>query len=195
MKKFLSILLVMMMVLSVAACGNKDSENSKSENSTPTVTISDPLEILTTVWNAYGENDRFSVMGGDYTNSVSDAPGAFGLDDTTAADTMLLVPEASAALIDKAASLVHMMNANTFTCGAFHVKDAATVQTFVDGVKTRILNNQWMCGFPDTLIMVQVGNDYVVSAFGAQDLIATFKTKLLAAYEGSSVLVEENLSE
>lgn len=195
MKKFFSLLLAMMMILTVVACGDKNSQNSGSVNSTPAVTIADPLEILTTVWNTYKEDELFSVFGGDYTNNVADAPGVFNLNDITTTETMLLVPEASASLIDKAASLFHMMNVNTFTCGAFHVKDSSTVQTFVDGVKANITGNQWMCGFPDTLIMVQVGEDYVVSAFGDQELINTFKTKLMASYEGSTLLVEEALAE
>ena len=63
----------------------------------------------------------------------------------------------------------------------------------VSELKTSIMNRQWMCGFPDTLIIVQVGADCVVSAFGNAELIEYFKTQLCAAY-GCSVLVEESLA-
>ena len=98
-----------------------------------------------------------------------------------------------AAYIDDAASMMHMMNANTFTAGAYHIADAANQQAFCDKLKDNIMNRQWMCGFPDTLIIVTIGDNYVVSAFGNAEVIETFKTKLTAEYPVAQVLYEENL--
>lgn len=38
-------------------------------------------------------------------------------------------PAAQLDAVDGAASLIHMMNGNTFTCGAFHVKDASQMDS------------------------------------------------------------------
>ena len=90
--------------------------------------------------------------------------------------------------------MMHMMNANTFTAGAYHVADSADLSAVTDAIKDKVMNNHWMCGFPETLIIVQVSDSYVVSAYGNGELIDNFKTKLLAAYEGAAeVLVEESL--
>ena len=106
----------------------------------------------------------------------------------------LCVPQDAIKNIDDAASMVHMMNANTFTAGAFHVTDAANVDSFVSAVKERTTGNQWMCGFPDKLLIVTIDDNYVVSAFGNADTMETFKTTLLAEYDGSAkVVVEESL--
>ena len=87
---------------------------------------------------------------------------------------------------------MHLMNANTFTAGAYHVAEAANTAAFVSAVQENIMGRQWMCGFPDTLIMVQFGDSYVVSAFGNAELIESFKTQLTAV--GGEVLAEESLA-
>ena len=95
--------------------------------------------------------------------------------------------------IDDAASLIHAMNANTFTGSAFHLSDPKTLNTFADSLKESILGNQWMCGFPEVLLLAQIGDDYVVSAFGNTDLINYFKTQLTDQYPSAVILTEENL--
>lgn len=185
------------MMLSMAACGD-DKDNGSKDTTTEVSTeaaveVADSLEILTTVWGTYGENEIFAIAGGDYNNSVMDAPGVFDVADTESLDAMLGVPADGAAMIDGAASMMHMMNANTFTAGAYHMADPANQQAFCDKLKDSIMNRQWMCGFPDTLIVVTVGDSYVVSAFGNAEIIETFKTKLTAEYPAASVVYEESL--
>ncbi len=201
MKKLGIIGLSLIMVLGLTACGkdkNNVSESTTTETTAEVTTevsleIADSLEIFTTVWGTYGDDEKFSIAGGDYNNSVMDAPGAFNVSDTESLDAMLGVPAEVAAYIDDAASMMHMMNANTFTAGAYHIADAANQQAFCDSLKDNIMNRQWMCGFPDTLIIVTIGDNYVVSAFGNAEVIETFKTKLTAEYPVAQVLYEENL--
>ncbi len=187
MKKIATVLLVAMLAMCLAACGGKD-------NNAGSVEIADATEILTTVWGTYAEDEMFPVGGGDYENMSMEGPAAFDASKTEDLEALLNFPAASADKIDDAASMMHMMNANTFTAGAFHVADAADVNAVVDAIKDKVMNNHWMCGFPETLIIVQVGDSYVVSAYGNGELIDNFKTKLLAAYEGAAeVLAEESL--
>ncbi|MBE5952573.1 MAG: hypothetical protein E7257_00265 [Lachnospiraceae bacterium] len=195
MKKLGILGLSMILVLSMTACGKDAGEGNTTADVTTEVAveITDSLEIFTTVWGTYGDDEKFAIAGGDYNNSVMDAPGKFNVADVESLDAMLGVPADAAAYIDDAASMMHMMNANTFTAGAYHVADPANQQTFCDSLKNNIMNRQWMCGFPDTLIVVSIGDSYVVSAFGNAEIIENFKTKLTTEYPVAAVVYEESL--
>ena len=102
----------------------------------------------------------------------------------------LTFPSADVSLIDGAASLVHMMNLNTFTCGAFHVSDAGNVSTVADDIRSAVQGKQWMCGFPDKLVIFTSGQ-YVVSVYGNESLVNTFRDKFVAAHSGASTVYDE----
>lgn len=199
MKRFLALIVSLILVFALTACGDKriiqDPEpldtNSVSENSEEAVSA-DPLEVLTSVWNSYGEDEKFPVMGGDMSeeNISADVPGKFTLEDPAVADSSLGLPAADVDKLDSAASMTHMMNANTFTCGAFRVKSAGDVDTVVSDIKENIMGRQWMCGFPEKLVIVTYG-DCIVSFFGAQDLTNMFRDKLTAVYSDAQVAVDE----
>jgi hypothetical protein len=56
------------------------------------------------------------------------------------------------------------------------------------------MNNQWMCGFPEKMIIVTVGDEYVVSAFGNGMVIDAFETAITTVYGDAAVVSEkENL--
>ena len=72
--------------------------------------------------------------------------------------------------------------------------DAANADTLVQALKNNITTTQWMCGFPDKLVIFTVNGEYVVSAFGNGEIMDNFKTKLAEVYgEGAVLEVEENL--
>ena len=79
MKKIVSLALAMLLVLSLAACGSKNSGTGD---------VSDALTLLNTVWATYSEEEKFPVTGGDYDHPVDDAPGAF---DISNADNMSML--------------------------------------------------------------------------------------------------------
>ena len=206
MKKFLAILLTAALSFSLIACGgsdnknndnnsnNNDSSNADQSNEEQT-SVKDALELLNTVWNSYGDDEKFPAAGGDMSeeNMTMDAPGKFSIEDTEALDTTLGFPSASVDKIDGAASLVHMMNANTFTCGVFHAKSSADVSNLTAALKDNISQRQWMCGFPDKLVIV-TGGDYVVSFFGENEIVDTFKTKLSTAYPSVETICDEPIA-
>lgn len=198
MKNRIMLLLCSILVIGLVGCGKADSgaQAPSGENQTvETVDVADATELLTNVWSSYEESELFPVGGGDYDNIVMDAPGKYDVSKVEDLDAVLGLPQTSAAMIDDAASLMHMMNANTFTAGAYHLADSANLHAVADSLKENIMNRQWMCGFPDTLIIASVGNEYVVSAFGNAEIIETFKTKLQGQYEAAEVLYEESLVE
>ena len=102
----------------------------------------------------------------------------------------LTFPSADVSLIDGAASLVHMMNLNAFTCGAFHVSDAGNVSTVAADIRSAVQGKQWMCGFPDKLVIFTSGQ-YVVSVYGNESLVNTFRDKFVAAHSGASTVYDE----
>jgi len=198
MKRIIAILLVCMLAIGAVACGKSgnDSQSNTEENaSVETVDVADATELLTNVWNSYEEADKFPIGGGDYDNIVMDAPGKYDVAKVEDLDAVLGLPQSAATMIDDAASMMHMMNANTFTAGAYHVMDASNQQNVMDSLKDNIMNRQWMCGFPDTLIIASVGGEYVVSAFGNAEIIETFKNNLQAQYEITEIVYEESLVE
>ncbi len=195
MKKWTILILAMGMTLALAACGGKNAgTGSGAADSKPAdaVQVADARELLTAIWALHGEDEKFPAMGGDFDekNMTNDAPGNYGLGDAEALDTYLRLPASALPMIDGAASLMHMMNANTFTCGAFHVSDSANVSAVADALKENILSTQWMCGFPEKLIVMAVG-DYVISAFGNGELIDTFRDKAISAYPSAQLLHEQ----
>ncbi len=189
-KRLVFMTVAVIFLFSMAACGK---ESGSQDSGKETVEVKDSLEILTKVWEGYSEENKFTITGGDYNNMTDNAPGKFDVTDKESLRSLLVVPEDGAELIDDGASMIHMMNANTFTGAAFHVKDAADVKTFEDSLKEAVLNNQWMCGFPEKLVLCQLGEQYVVSAFGNGEMIEYFKTQLQEQYPGVTVVAEESL--
>ena len=193
MKRTIAILLCGLLLVGLIGCGKKTESGDTTV--TDAVAATDATDLLTQVWNSYDDADKFPVGGGDFDNIVMEAPGKYDVTKAEEMDSTLGLPVSSAAMIDDAASMMHMMNANTFTGGVYHVADAANQDAVVDSLKDNIMNRQWMCGFPDTLIVAKVGGEYVVSAFGNAEIIETFKTNLESAFEMTDIVYEESLTE
>ena len=175
MKKFLALLLAAVMALSLMACGTtKDTDTDGGEGDQAYAPTS-ALDLLNAVWNSYGEDDRFPVVGGgpDAEQMVENAPAAFDLTDRSLAEINLVLPET--AEVDDAASLTHMMNANTFTAAAYHASGDA--QALATELRDAVQANRWMCGFPEKVTVTVVG-EYVAVCFGDGDLVDAFTTAL-----------------
>ena len=184
MKKILTLTIAAVLVFSLVSCAKKDKEDVTTGTSAADVQKNGPksaLEILETVWKKYSADDKFAAMEGSEKNMKEDAPGKFNLGDAEALDFELGFPKAEVDKLDDAASLLHMLNQNTFTCGVYHVKNSADIEALAAKIKDNILARNWMCGFPEKLVIMTVG-DYIVSVFGAAELISTFTAKLTDSY-------------
>ena len=139
------------------------------------------LDILNAAWSGMSDDDKFPAVGGDFSeaNMVSDAPGKYALTDSAEADRALGLPTDWFDKVDDAASLIHMMNTNTFTCGAFHAASADDAASLAVALKTNILARHWMCGMPDKVVILTAG-EYVISIFGHTDLVDAFAAQLVA---------------
>jgi len=159
----------------------------------PAAAVDDALTILNAIWNTYSDEEKFPAAGGDSEHAVDGAPGSFDASNADNLSYQLTFPADDASLIDSAASLVHMMNLNTFTCGAFHVADANNVAKLADDLRTTIQAKHWMCGFPDKLVIVTVGQS-VFSVYGNEELVNTFRDKLLASYPTAAAVYDEAIN-
>lgn len=142
------------------------------------------MEILEKVWSKYSTDEKFPAAGGSEKHMKEDKPGKFDVSDAEALDFELGFPKAQASEIDDAALLMHMLNQNNFSCGVYHVKDSGNAEALAGKIKENILARQWMCGFPEKLVILTVG-DYIVSVFGAKELTDTFTAKLSAEYSSA----------
>lgn len=215
MRKFLSVALVAVLTLSLTACNGKDTETETTKAPTqatteaptqatteaPTETTQAPTEsqapsgntgsfttgsvaeILDAVWGSYADDDAF--FGERAPLDVSDA---------AMLDSMVALPEANASMVDDVEILIHMMNANTFTCGGFHVTDSANVQAVADAIKANVDARQWMCGMPDRVVIFSLGDNYVFSAFGEESIMQTFKSYFTKGYGDAVILYDEAIS-
>lgn len=157
--------------------------------------ISSPeAALLSSIYNAFAEDQKFPIGGGDSANLVMDAPGAFDITNVEELESSLGFPSSQAANIDGAASMIHMMNANTFTGAAYHLIDGADADAFAEAVKETVLAKQWICGMPDTLVILSA-DGYIITAYGNAELIENFKTTALSAVSGSEVILETPITE
>lgn len=192
MKKSIIFLLSAVMAITMIGCGkNKGADKEPNKDSS----YESALDVLNTVAEAYAEDEKFPMSGGDSENLSTEGPAAFNVSKTDELDTVLGLPKEESSHIDDAASLVHMMNSNIFTGAAYHLTKDTDMEEFSKAVKEHVLSRQWICGMPDTLVILKVDNEYVITAFGADELIETFKENADSSLEDSQVLLETSVTE
>ena len=188
MKKVIAFAMAMAMMLTLfAGCGKSEPVETVPAQQLP----ASALEILETVWADYTDDEKFSVIGGNIEANIMDAPGNYDLAYAENMTWNLLVPADQIPNITEAASMIHMMNANNFTCGVFKLAEGVKAADFGAAMKNAVLGNQWMCGFPDTLLIRNFGDTYVLVAFGINDAMTPFASHLTAVYPGMETIASE----
>ena len=210
MKKITSIILAIIMtfaVLALAACNNTGNGDSTT-TATPAGTtapeapktdattsaekpaIESAAAFYTKVWGALTDDQKFPASGGDI-DHTADGPAKFNFtaENAETFKWWLHVTDELLAQIDQndVATLIHMMNTNTFCSAVMELKNAGEASSFGEIYKEIVQGNHWMCGFPDTLVVLSLG-DFVLTAYGADDLIQLFKNG--AQSLGATLLVE-----
>ena len=192
MKKIISLVLAGVMALSLAACGTeKPAETNAPETTAAPSTVESALAVLENIWANYGEDEKFAVIGGNMENPVDGAPGNYDMAYAENLTWNLLVPAEQLANVDEAATMIHMMNANTFTSGVVHLTEGTDAAAFAQVMRDAIQSNRWMCGFPETLTVAVIGGEYVVIAFGVNDAMNPFMTHFAEAFPGADILFNE----
>ena len=187
MKKLTSMILTGLVCLGLfAGCGGNTAPPSPSENTEPTTQYATALDLLTAIAN--GMTEEFPAAGGD---EAHDTEGAGAYDISAYGESFqyqILVDQALMDMVNpQAATLMHMMNTNTFCSAVMELKEGKDAETFAKDYQTLVQSNHWMCGFPDTMLVLRQGS-YLITAYGADDLIQDFKNSALAL--GAELLVE-----
>lgn len=188
-KRAVMFLLAAVVSFALAGCGDKRSDSGTEQESAESE-YKEALDVLKEVVKAYGEDEIFAMYGGNQENAVMDAPGKFDISKTEELKNTLGLPEDLVSDIDDAASMVHMMNANTFTGAAYRLKDDVDMNDFADSVKSGVMETQWLCGQPDTLIVINVDGRYVITAYGEAGIIQVFKENALSVFRDAQVITE-----
>ena len=212
MKRIVFALLALTLLISMASCAEtaKETETKTEEITAATqeaeeITTEETEQVqevadnatstlLNKAWDKMGEDKQFAVYGGTMEAPVDGKAGAIDLKNVESITSALHITEEDLGKVINAAAITHMMNANTFTCAAYQVKsdDAAA---FASSLKDSIMATQWMCGFPETLVIYTVDGEYIVAAFGNGEAIDNFEAGLNEAYGASAVLtIEEALA-
>lgn len=187
MKKLIALLLSAAMATLMLACGD-GGNGSNHPDGTP---VDSAKGLLSAVWADLPEDERFFVTGGDY-----DAPVENDAGTVTSTDFLtfnLLLPEALHSQVDEAASLIHGMNANSMTLGAYHLTADASADDFAATMREVIQGNHWMCGFPEELFIAAV-DDYVLVGFGLADNMNAIETHLTGLYTQTQILYQEAIA-
>lgn len=204
MKKLIALLLALVLVMGLVACGNTTAPETTPAATTEATEATEELtegteEILDTIpvaepnaattvynaiWEKIPEDQRFWVMGGDYTAPVDGAPGNYAIENDALA-TELYVPTEELSKVDAISCLRHSMMANNFLGAVYHITNADDVAAFVEAMHTALGNVQWLCGMPEKLSITVIDGEYVFVAYGLSDVITSFETAISAAYPGA----------
>lgn len=147
-------------------------------------------QLLTKIWEAFGEGERFAAYGGTVEHSVSDAPGDLDMSNTEELTTRYLLPEDQLSQVKEGASLVHMMNNNIFTGVVWKLSEGADIQTLSKAVRDNFRKTQWICGQPEHMLMADI-NGHLLMAYGAADVIATFQGHMTEVLPEAKILANE----
>ena len=188
MKKLISMLLCAALCLTLfSGCGSTNNPSGETTAVTEaTASYESAQALLEAIYS--GMSQTFPAAGGDEAHNAEGVGaydiGAYG----ESFQYQILVDEELLDLVKpEAATLLHMMNTNTFCSAAMQLTDSKDAERFADHYKTLVQSHHWMCGFPETMLVLSLG-DYVVTAYGLDDFIQSFKTS--AQSLGMTVLVE-----
>ena len=178
MKKIVSMILALSLVLSLAACGGK-----KSEETQPALSVEGTMEELL---NKTIEQRPVEFMGGvipvDLTDSSED--GLWAIKSYTGLD--------SAEKITEAAAFEPMMGSLAFSMVLVRVAEGADSKAVAESMKAGIDTRKWICveaddlkvaGFGDVVMLIMVNSD---SGMTSQSFVDAFAK--VAGFEAEFVI-------
>ena len=179
MKKFVSIVLALSLVLSLAACGGKKNQETEAA----VLKVEGTMEELL---NKTIEQRPVEFMGGvipvDLTDSSED--GLWALKSYTGLD--------SAEKINEAAAFEPMMGSMAFSMVMVRVAEGADSKAVAEAMKSGIDTRKWICveaddlkvaGFGDVVMLIMVNSD---SGMTAQSFVDAFAK--VAGFEAEFVI-------
>lgn len=195
MKKFIALILAMTMAVTFVfvGCGSSDQPSEPSAPDLPTVgeegegdsdgaPETEPeepaetvpvLDVFTKIWDGIPEDQKPMAFGGDYNeeNQVENAPGKHEIGDGTELDTGFGFPVDMTDSVAEAAAVRHMLNVNQLSAAMYRMNAGADIAAFAQGIRDSLMNRAYMCGWPEVLVVMSIGDSYVLSAYGNTDLV------------------------
>ncbi len=214
MKKIIALILAVLMLASMVACGNT---NDEVKDTTDQITTDAPVvepakgadevlngalgkfcEILAPSFGVAAEEVKGSFAGGyfsdDETTTKFGEAGRTPVDVEDAAanfKTVSLISDDAFAKLDDAAVFHHMMNMNTLAVASMRVANAADVDTVANAMRESVGGNHvWMCGFPERYVVIKI-DTCVISAYGLTDMVNAIKTAVTETYDNAVVVCDE----
>ena len=179
MKKFVSVLLALCLVLSLAACGGKKTEATEA----PAMKVEGTMEELL---NKTIEQRPVEFMGGvipvDLTDSSED--GLWALKSYTGLD--------GAEKITEAAAFEPMMGSMAFSMVLVRMAEGTDAKAVAESMKSGIDTRKWICveaddlkvaGFGDVVMLIMLNSD---SGMTAQSFVDAFAK--VAGFEAEFVM-------
>lgn len=198
MKKMMTLILALTMLAAmIVGCAGNSNESTTDDTGTTgtnTQVAASALEVLTNIWAGFTDEEKFPVYGGDAANLVNDAPGSYNLQDTESLGVQLLVPADQVQNITEAASLFHGMMSNNFSCGVFRVAQGVSASAFADTMHNAVGSARWLCGTPEKTVIAVIGDEYVLMAFGLENVIDKLQEKVTAAYADAQIKYAEAIT-
>ena len=71
------IFIISFMIFALSGCNKEEAKDETTEM----LSITSTADLLNNVWDTFSEDEKFSVMGGDYENSVENGAGIFNIED------------------------------------------------------------------------------------------------------------------
>ena len=182
MKKMISLLLALVMVLSLAACGTASTPATE----TPAVSLNGTMEELT---NKIAELQPAEFMGGTMPLDVTDTSedGLWMLSSNTGL--------ANADSITDAATYGPMIGSIPFCMSLVRVKEGADVAAVAGEMKANIDTRKWVCveaddlqvvSFGDVVMLIMVGSD---TGLTSQSYVDAFQKVCAEQAAGAEVIV------
>ena len=159
MKKMISLLLALVMVLSLAACGAASTPATEAPTEAPAVSLNGTMEEL--LYKVV-EIQPVEFMGGAMTLDLTDASedGLWMIKNYTGLD--------NAESISEAAFFEPMMGSIPYSMVMVRVNEGADLKAVAEGMKNGIDTRKWICveaddlqvvSFGDVVMLIMVGSD------------------------------------
>lgn len=114
------------------------------------------------------------------------------MDDADNLDVPSHFPADKSDSIHDAASLILHDERQQLYLRRVPCENSGDISAVADALRQNVQNTQWMCGFPDKLVVLTYG-EYVVVPFGADDLVDDFVNTMTATYTGVQTACDEPL--
>ena len=196
MKKLFALLLTGILLVASAGCGNAPAQpqtpTQPSASAPPEKAPENPaLTVMQTIWAQFKGNKE-AYLGGFGEDYRMAEPWQLDLSNEDFLQGALFLSEEQLVKVTAAASLMHGLNTNNLTAGAVALDEGVDYEIFAAEIKSRILNNQWVCGRPGGMRIVKVENCLLI-LYGTGSYAGGFVEALQQAYPDAQTLCQESI--